>query len=45
VNTKLSKPQALDFDANWHTIYTRMNRWSKNGVLDEHCTQSSPAAR
>src|ERR1035437_360600 len=20
---------------NWHTIYTRMNRWSKNGVLDE----------
>ena len=18
---------------NWHTIYTRMNRWSKNGVL------------
>jgi transposase len=19
---------------NWHTIYTRMNRWSKNGVLD-----------
>jgi transposase len=19
----------------WHTIYTRMNRWSKNGVLDE----------
>ena len=18
----------------WHTIYTRMNRWSKNGVLD-----------
>src|ERR1035438_4370055 len=20
---------------NWHTIYTRMNRWSKSGVLDE----------
>ena len=20
---------------NWHTIYTRMNRWSKNGVLDQ----------
>ncbi len=19
---------------NWHTIYTRMNRWSRNGVLD-----------
>ena len=19
---------------NWHTIYTWMNRWSKNGVLD-----------
>jgi transposase len=19
---------------NWHTIYTRMNRWSKNGVWD-----------
>lgn len=20
---------------NWHTIYTRMNRWAKQGVLDE----------
>src|SRR5580692_4969636 len=20
---------------NWHTIYTRMNRWSKSGVLDQ----------
>jgi len=20
---------------NWHTIYTRMNRWSKRGVLDQ----------
>ena len=20
---------------NWHTIYTRMNRWSKNGVLQK----------
>ena len=19
----------------WHTIYTRMNRWSKNGILDQ----------
>ena len=19
---------------NWHTVYTRMNRWSKNGALD-----------
>lgn len=19
---------------NWHTIYTRMNRWSKSGVMD-----------
>ena len=32
---------------NWHTIYTRMNRWSKNGVLDrvfEHlqCAQLIP---
>ena len=23
-----------DASENWHTIYTRMNRWSKNGVLD-----------
>ena len=21
-------------DRDWHTIYTRMNRWSKNGTLD-----------
>ena len=20
---------------NWHTIYTRMNRWSKSGVMDK----------
>ena len=20
---------------NWHAIYTRMNRWTKNGVLDD----------
>lgn len=20
---------------NWHTVYTRMNRWSKNGTLDK----------
>ena len=26
---------------NWHTIYTRMNRWSKNGVLDESSKNSS----
>ncbi len=19
----------------WHTVYTRMNRWSKNGILDQ----------
>lgn len=24
---------------NWHTIYTRMNRWSKNGVLDRVLAQ------
>ena len=24
----------------WHTIYTRMNRWSKNGVLDQVFEQS-----
>jgi transposase len=24
---------------NWHTIYTRMNRWAKNGVLDRVFTQ------
>ena len=23
-----------DWFGNWHTIYTRMNRWSKKGVLD-----------
>src|SRR5947209_17688831 len=22
---------------NWHTIYTRMNRWSKSGVRDGVC--------
>lgn len=22
------------FPGNWHTIYTRMNRWSMSGVLD-----------
>ena len=21
----------------WHSIYTRMNRWAKNGVLDSAC--------
>lgn len=24
---------------NWHTIYTRMNRWSKGGVLDRVFTR------
>ena len=24
---------------NWHTIYTRMNRWAKNGVLGRVFTQ------
>ena len=24
---------------NWHTIYTRMNRWSKSGVLDRAFAQ------
>ena len=22
---------------NWHTVYTRMNRWAKSGVLDTIC--------
>jgi hypothetical protein len=26
--------QAFQRFGNWHTIYTRMNRWSKSGVLD-----------
>ena len=33
---------------NWHTIYTRMNRWSKNGVLDrvfEHLQRSEQIVR
>ena len=28
---------------NWHTIYMRMNRWAKNGVLDRvfaNCSRS-----
>jgi len=28
---------------NWHTIYTRMNRWSKNGVLDRVFAQLQQA--
>ncbi len=28
---------------NWHTIYTRMNRWSKSGVLDRVFEQLQPA--
>jgi transposase len=26
----------------WHTIYTRMNRWSKNGVLDSTMVKVHP---
>jgi transposase len=31
----------------WHTIYTRMNRWSKNGVLDHvfECLQREQIVR
>jgi hypothetical protein len=29
-------PQAV---GNWHTIYTRMNRWAKSGVLDRVFTK------
>ena len=32
---------------NWHTIYTRMNRWSKSGVMDrvfESCNWSKSCA-
>ena len=31
----------------WHTIYTRMNRWSKNGVLDRvfECLQREQILR
>src|ERR1700686_1503180 len=28
---------------NWHTIYTRMNRWSKGGVLDRVFAQLQEA--
>ncbi len=28
---------------NWHTIYTRMNRWAKSGVLDRVFTQLQQA--
>jgi transposase len=28
---------------NWHTIYTRMNRWSKSGVLDRAFEQLQQA--
>jgi len=28
---------------NWHTIYTRMNRWAKSGVLDRIFTQLQQA--
>ena len=32
---------------NWHTIYTRMNRWSKSGVLDRvfECLQRQQIIR
>ena len=32
---------------NWHTIYTRMNRWSKSGVLDRvfECLQEAQIVR
>ena len=32
---------------NWHTIYTRMNRWAKNGVLDRvfECLQREQIVR
>ena len=32
---------------NWHTIYTRMNRWAKSGVLDRvvEQLQQSPSVR
>ena len=29
---------------NWHTIYTRANRWAKNGVLD-HVSLDSTAVK
>ena len=29
-----AQPRAVsDADRRWHTVYTRMNRWAKNGVL------------
>ena len=28
-----AQQKSLEY-GNWHTIYVRMNRWSKNGVLD-----------
>ncbi len=30
---------------NWHTIYTRMNRWAKAGVLDLYCQVKPILAR
>ncbi len=27
---------------NWHTIYTRMSRWAKSGMLDRGFTQLQP---
>ncbi len=32
---------------NWHTVYTRMNRWSKSGVLDRvfECLQREQILR
>jgi len=28
---------------NWHTLYTRLNRWAKSGVLDRVFTQLQQA--
>ena len=36
LNAILCKWRALPKEyGSWHTIYVRMNRWSKNGVLDK----------
>ena len=38
------KPPLRTRFGNWHTIYMRMNRWSKSGVLDrvfEHLQRQS----
>ena len=30
---------------NWHTVYTRMNRWAKAGVLDRLFEELQPSSR